>query len=175
MEVVRRLRVLGAGVATPEAMAEVTKALLHKREGVQSVAAQVLGTWGGRESVTLLRSWLLDCMTRPNGWAVQGVAVRQLAHNVGPEDVDWVMDLCFSVVGPLKKHLLLPLVMALPPEAARVRLTAGLSSPEWADRQAAVKAIGNMKYDDRLDLLKPLTVDPDPRVANSACLLSARS
>jgi hypothetical protein len=67
---------------------------------------------------------------------------------------------------------LLQLVLALPPESARVRLVAELASQDSVNRQAAVKAIGNMPYPDRVLLIQPLRDDPDAHVRSSAKLLS---
>ena len=171
-ELAVHLRTLGEEAPTPERRAEVTAALAHKREGIQSVAAQVLGRWGGGESVEALRTWLRECERRKYGWSVRGVAVRELTKWVGAQDAGWVLQLYFGAPDQLSKHELLPLVLALPAEAARERLVAGLHDPAWANRQAAVKVIGNMPYADRRALLRPLVDDPDHEVQKSARFLS---
>jgi HEAT repeat protein len=153
---------------TPTSRAEVLAALHHKREGIQSIAAQVLGAWGSRDSVAPLRDWLLECQQRDSGWAVRGVAVRQLAQLVEAADAEWVLDLYLSVPGWIAKHELLPLVAALTPEVARARLVHALRDPDWTNRHAAVKAIGNMAFPDRRHLLLPLIDDPDRNVRKSA-------
>ena len=159
---------------TPETRAEVVAALKHKREGIQSIAAQVLGAWGTRDSVPPLRDWLLECQERDSGWAVRGVAVRQLAQLVEAVDADWILDLYFSVPGWIAKHELLPLVRALNPEIARAHLVRALRDEDWTNRHAAVKAIGNMAFPDRRRLLVPLIDDPDRNVQKSARALSQR-
>lgn len=169
---VNELRSLGSRRPTPERRAAVARALSSKFEGVQSVAAQVLGEWGDRESIDALHAWLLSCLERPFGWAVRGVAVRALARTIGTEDIGWALDLYFGVAGVLQKHELLPLVLALPPETARDRLVAELRNAGWENRQAAAKAIGNMGYSDRMELLSALADDPQPQVRRSAKLLS---
>ena len=171
-ELTAHLRSLGEEPPSPERRVEVMAALTHKREGIQSTAAQVLGRWGGRESVEALCGWLRECERRKYGWSVRGVAVRELAKLVGAQDVEWVLELYFGAPSQLAKHELLPLVLALPADAARSRLIAGLRDPDWANRQAAVKAIGNMAYPDRRTLLRPLIDDPDREVQKSARYLA---
>src|SRR5690348_2838346 len=140
------LRSLGELQPTPERRAEVELALRHKREGIQSVAARVLGQWGGRESVSALRHWLISSLARESGWSIRGVAIRELARLVEPGDAQWVLDLYFGVQDRLVKHELFFLAKALDPESARAELVARLRDPDWSNRQAAVKAIGNMAH-----------------------------
>ena len=68
----------------------------------------------------------------------------------------------------MPKHELLWLVTGLPPAAARERLVAALRDSRWDNRQAAVKAIGNMEYPDHSQLLRTLHNDPDKQVRASA-------
>lgn len=162
------LRALAARPATPERRAAAASALRSKFEGVQAAALDAIGQWGGRESVDALRGFLIDAMSRTSGWAIRSVAVRNLIPLVGAEDAGWVLDLYFGVAGALVKHELVRLVIALPPDAARARLVAELRSPDRLNRQAAVKAVGNMAYPDRRVLLWPLRDDPDAFVSKSA-------
>jgi len=157
---------------TPDARAEVVAALKHKREGIQSIAAQVLGAWGTRDSIPPLRDWLTDCSTRDSGWAVRGVAVRGLAKLVGSQDATWILDMYFSAPDWIAKHELFPLVRSLSPQVARERLVAALRDPSWINRHAAVKAIGNMPFPDRRHLLLPVIEDPHETVQKSARFLS---
>lgn len=122
-----------------------------------------------------LRRFLAAAYDRPFGWAVRGVAARALTRLVGAADVDWVLDLYFGVEDALEKHELVPVVLALPPEAARARLVAELSSPDPLNRQAAVKAIGNMAFPDRCELLSVLRDDPDSFVSRSATFLARQT
>jgi len=168
----QRLRLLGADPPTVEARAEVVAGLSSKWEGVQAVAAGVLAGWGDRECIEQLRSFLTQCFEREFGWAIRGVVVRALRPIVTAADADWILDLYFSVAGVLAKHELLWLVVALPPAAARERLVGALSDGQWENRQAAAKAIGNMDYADRRQLLRPLCNDPDDPVRRSARLLA---
>jgi HEAT repeat protein len=153
----------------------VVAALSSKWEGVQAVAAQVLGSWGDRECVERLREFLEGCFDRRYGWAIRGVVVRSLRRVVTAEDVGWVLDLYFSLPGWLPKHELLWLVTALPPRAARDRLVAALRDSRWDNRHAAVKAIGNMDYPDRRELLLQLRGDPEEEVRRSVRLLAGRA
>ena len=166
------VRLLGQQVATAERRADVMAALGSKWEGVRSVALDTLGRWGGSESLTALRRFLEEAFGREAGWAIRGVAIRNLIPMVAAGDADWVLDLYFKRPSALEKHELLHLVLALPAERARARLVAELASPDPTNRQAAVKAIGNMPYLDRRLLIRPLRDDPDPRVRSSAKSLS---
>ncbi len=144
-----------------------------KWEGVQATAVRVLAGWGDRDAVGLLSQLLTRSFDRTHGWSLRGVIVHALRPVVTAEDVDWVLDLYFTLPGLMPKHELLWLVTALPPAAARDRLVAALRDPRWDNRQAAVKAIGNTDYPDRRQLLWPRRDDPDPQVRASARLLSA--
>ncbi len=174
-QVTARLRQIGATRPTPEARAEVAAALSSKWEGVQAVAANILGAWGDRESVEYLRQFLVRCFDREYGWAIRGVVVRALRPIVSETDVGWLLDLYFGLKGQLSKHELLWLVTRLPPQAARERLVYALRDPRWENRQAAVKAIGNMGYPDRRQLLLPLRDDLSQDVRASARHLAARA
>ena len=166
------VRSLGQQVATTERRAEVMAALANKWEGVQSVALDALGRWGGSDSLTALRRFLEEAFGRDAGWSIRRVAIRNLIPMVTAEDTDWVLGMYFKRPTALEKHELLELVLALPPESARARLVAELASPDPINRQAAVKAIGNMPYADRVLLIRPLGDDSDQRVRSSAKVLS---
>jgi hypothetical protein len=169
---VAHLRALSQEPPNPERRAEVMSALANKWEGVQSVALDALGRWGGHESGIALRAFLEQAFKREAGWAIRGVAIRGLARLVTAEDVDWVLDLYFGPITALEKHELLPVVLSLPAQPARARLVSELGSLHPTNRQAAVKAIGNMPYPDRRMLVRTLLHDPNPSVTSSAKLLS---
>ncbi|MCY2944430.1 MAG: HEAT repeat domain-containing protein [Planctomycetota bacterium] len=173
-ELTERLRRLGTRRPSPEARTEVLAGLSSKWEGVQVVATGVLGRWGDRESVERLREFLSECFGREAGWGIREVIVRALRPAVTEADVGWVLDLYFRLEGWLPKHELQWLVIALPPRAARARLVAALRDPRWDNRHAAVKAIGNMDYPDRRELLLALRADPDEDVRRSVQLLAER-
>lgn len=167
-----RLRQLGARRPTPEARAEVVAALSNKWEGIQSVAAGVLGRWGDRESVEQLRQFLVRCFDREYGWGIRKAVVGALMPVVTEADVDWVLDLYFRLEGWLPKHELLWLVAALPPRAARDRLVTALRDPRWENRHAAIKVIGIMDYPDRRELILPLQSDTHEQVRRSVRALA---
>lgn len=173
-ELTTRLRALGGKRPTVESRAEVATALRSKWEGVQAVAVEVLAAWGDRECVEQLRQFLTSCFERPHGWGIRHAVVRQLQPIITREDVDWILDLYFRLPGLLSKHELLWLVVALPVAAARGRLLDGLHDPQWDNRHAAVKAIGNMEYLDRWQLLNELRNDPDGNVRASVDALAPR-
>src|SRR5262249_23113548 len=64
------LRSLGQRPPTPEARAEVESYLTSKWQGLQAIAAEVLGTWGGRESARLLRELLVRSYQEKRWWAI---------------------------------------------------------------------------------------------------------
>ena len=167
-----RLRHLGSLKPNEERMSVAEEALSSKWEGVQSVALQVFGGWGGEKAIHLIRRFLEGAFVREHGWSIRKVAVTELAKLVGPDDVDWVLDLYFSRPGVLGKHELLPIVLSLPPAKAKAGLVRGLSSNDPTIRQAAVKAVGNMPFNDRKALLTPLHRDEDKEVQASAKALS---
>jgi HEAT repeat protein len=152
----------------PKQFRMVREALEDKLEGVQSAALKALGAWGDEESCKLLRMFLIKSFDKPLGWSVRGVAVKALRPNVGKKDVGWLLDLYFDLPCALTKHELLQLVIALPPDTARRHLTKGLSDPQAVNRQAAVKAIGNMPFHDRLQLIAQARNDQDDSVRNTA-------
>ena len=152
----------------------MTAALDSKWEGIQAAGLKVLGAWGGRPSIDLLKTFLQDAFQREAGRSIRGVAIRNLAPLLDSRDADWVLQLYFSRPTVTTKHEILPLVLRLPTAAARRRLVAGLRSQDWMNRRAAAVAIGNMPYADRHELIRPLCDDPNDSVRKSACLLSDR-
>jgi hypothetical protein len=115
------LRSLAGQKPTPERLAMISAALDSKFDGIQSVALQVLGKWGGTESVDLLRDFLSQAFTRDYGWSIRGVAVKALARHLGPTDAQWVLNLYFGLPNALFKHEIFPLVIKLPIFAAYER------------------------------------------------------
>jgi hypothetical protein len=136
-----RVRYLGTRKATPERRAEVEEALSSKWEGVQSVAAQTLGGWGGRESVDVLRRWLDSLNDRPAAWSLVGVAADALASCVGDDDVDWVVEDYVRLPQTLERHDRLAILVALPREKTTTRLRAELRSADPGRRDAAEGAL----------------------------------
>jgi HEAT repeat protein len=159
---VAELRALGATKPTPERRAIVRDALFHKREGVQSVAAQVLGSWGGQESVAELRLWLARLDERHEPFiGPRGVAISQLARCIGPEDSEWSLDLYFGQNGITATHEYLPLARAVDPEHARPRIERELQDANPVKRHAALKLIRWMQLPDSASLASPLVNDAD--------------
>jgi HEAT repeat protein len=155
------LRSLGECPPTPELRKEVEGYLFNKWEGLQSVAAQVLGAWGGPESARALQGLLLRTYEREAAWSIRGVAVWALAESVDERDVEWVLDLFFSIKGVVPKHELVPLVAALPVPAARQRVEGEARSADRDNRQAAMAAITRMPFPDKVELLERMAGDPD--------------
>jgi HEAT repeat protein len=174
-ELVTSLRALGTQKATPQRRAVVREALGHKSEGAQSVAAQVLGLWGGRESVADLREWLGQLDRHEPFIGPRGVALEALARCVGPEDVDWMLELYFGQDSVLATHEYLRLACAVDPTLARPRIVAELSHDSAIRRHAAVKLISWLRYTDTADLVRPLLADEDEftRAAARAVLAGA--
>ena len=166
------LRAIVGAAPTPALRAQISDALASKFEGLQAIALDALGAWGDEASLAEIQAFLRSAFGRKRGAAIRGVASRNLIPHLASRDVAWVLDLYFSLPQALEKHELLPLVLALPPEAAKARLVAAFRDPLPANRQAAVKAIGNMPYPDRAQLLRPLSEDPAPSVSKSARRLS---
>jgi hypothetical protein len=136
-----RVRYLGTLKATPERRAEVEQALLSKWEGVQSVAAQTLGRWGGRESVDVLRRWLDSLNDRPAAWSLVGVAADALASCVGDDDVDWIVGDYARLPQTLERHDRLAILVALPRKKTKARLKSELRSADPGRRDAAEVAL----------------------------------
>ena len=84
-----------------------------KWEGVQVVAARVLGKWGGRSSVELLRQWLMDYYARKSrNMGVERVACEALLACYEPQDVAWILDLYFNNPKKLYSYML-PLTLPI--------------------------------------------------------------
>src|SRR6266487_3745017 len=109
-----RLREFGTNPPTDTARDDVVNALHSKFEGIQAVAAEVLGAWGDARSKDALREWFLKTIPRPNGWAIRSVGVRELARLATAEDASWVLDTYFGTEDGLLQHELLRLAAALP-------------------------------------------------------------
>ena len=90
------MRELKGQLPSKDNYAEAEAALESKWEGIRSLAAQVLGLWGGRHAVDVLKRALLAA---PPGSSLRRVAMTELGRCVGPEDTGWILDLYFD--GPL--------------------------------------------------------------------------
>jgi hypothetical protein len=101
---------IGGGKPTAAKRELVAQGLASKWEGTQSIAIQALAAWGDRQSVDQIRMFLEGAFARKSGWAVRGVAVRALAGVVGPQDADWISELCRSRSSGLERHELRQLV-----------------------------------------------------------------
>lgn len=172
-ELTRQIRECADAPPSPHRRALVREALQSKWEGVQSVAIQTLGAWGDSDSRALLRETIERLDEREHGWSIGGVAVRALAECISDDDADWALDRLFALDGVLAKHAFLPVVLALPLHSARERLLEEASSPRRDDRQAAMKALGNMDFPDRDQLLARFLGDDDEQIRDGARLLLA--
>ncbi|MEQ9661051.1 MAG: hypothetical protein RLN87_00700 [Parasphingopyxis sp.] len=88
-------------------------ALQSKWEGDQSLAIQVLGQWGGRRSIDILRRFLETSYEKPMSWAVRKVSVRALANTIEQEDAEWIERLHASRSNNIEKFELRPLLERL--------------------------------------------------------------
>ena len=66
-----RLRALLKDRPGPAAWSDVRDALDSKWEGIQSLALQVLGVWGGHDAVATIKTFLLATSARQNAWAIR--------------------------------------------------------------------------------------------------------
>jgi hypothetical protein len=173
-ELARRVRECSEAPTSERCRALVEEALGSKWEGVQSVALQVLGTWGDAQSRALLRSAIEQLDARQYGWSIRGVAVRALSACVTSDDADWALDRLFALEGELAKHEFLPVVRALPVDSVQTRLLVEASSSNRDDRQAAMKAIGNMDIPGRDEVLSRFREDEDEHIRLGARLLLDR-
>jgi HEAT repeat protein len=159
-----RLRELGRRPPTPEARVAVLQALQSKFEGIQSVAADVLATWGDESSKKALRHWVHDTAARPNGWAIHSVAVRALSRLLTASDTTWVLDLYFSASDGLLQHRLVPLAAALPAVPAKEQVMSKAGDPNPRIRHAATKVLVRSSWGEPKELLRPFRADSDAMV-----------
>jgi len=158
------LRELSTLPPTPEARTEVMQALHSKFEGIQAVAAEVLGAWGDAASKSALRDWFLDTSARPYGWAIRSVGVRELARLATAEDTDWVLDLYFGASDGLMQHELLRLAAALPAVPAKERVVAKARDSNARVRHSAMKILVWSSWGEPKELLRPFARDADPAI-----------
>lgn len=137
-----------------------------KWEGVQVVAARVLGKWGGRRSVELLRNWLIGYYDRKSrNMGVERVASEALLACYEAQDVAWILDLYFSKPKKLYSY---SLPLTLPIELVQDRILAESKHPEVAHRRAALEAIIRKDFPNRCNVLKQLTSDPNKTLSGEA-------
>jgi hypothetical protein len=159
-----RLRDLATVPPTPKARDEVTQALSSKWEGVQAVAAEVLGAWGDPLSKNTLREWFMETIHRPLGWAIRSVAVRELARLATGDDARWVLDLYFETDDGLLQHELLRLAAALPAASAMDLVLTKARNANARVRHSALKILVWSSWGEPKDLLRPFAKDPDPLI-----------
>ncbi len=153
--------------------AEVEAALESKWEGVRSLAAQVLGHWGGRHAVGALKRALLAA---PPGSSLRKVAMMELGRCVGPEDAGWILDLYFD--GPLtgtdQHYVRRELLSKQPGPRLRDRVRREARSEHAGHRLAAAYALvfAATPVPGAQEVLHDLSADPVRDVSRAAQLLS---
>jgi len=150
---VEGLRSLLASTPSDERRARVLAGLQSKYEGAQSVATQVLGVWGDRESVEMLRQRLVSLLARSDAFALRGVTVAALARWIAPVDTNWVLDLYFSRPDWYAKYELFELASAVDAATGRSRVLTELRGPDPLNREAAARVIGRVRYSDWRELI----------------------
>jgi hypothetical protein len=165
-----KLRALRDTRKTNEAEAFVSQMLTDSREGLQSGALQVLGSWGEREDKKRIVEFLIAKHTPRNRhkFALRGVAIRALQPLIVPDDAPWLLDLCFAQTELPDRHALFSLFARLTPETTRTYLVSKLSGSAALDRWAAARAIMAIPFPDRKKLLTVLLTDRDRLVRETA-------
>ncbi len=164
---VQELRTL-ASARPRRADREIVRAALDSKwEGLQSVAAQTLGSWGDRESVELLRDLWIRCINRKNGSSLRSVVARSLAACVGAQDANWVLDFYFDSFKGSHSELGI-VVTSLPFETTRKRLLEESHSPLRDRRYATLVVLGRLPVPDRRALLKRFVDDEDDDIRSVA-------
>ena len=159
-----RLREFGTSPPADTAWDEVIDALQSKFEGIQAVAAEVLGAWGDARSKAALRDWFLKTIPRPNGWAIRSVGVRELARLATADDTGWILDTYFGTEDGLLQHELLRLAAALPASAARETVETKARDADPRVRHSALKVLVWTSWGEPKELLRPFASDPDPLI-----------
>src|SRR5215813_10688081 len=88
---------LAKSAPSPSGLDAVTAALDSKWEGIQAAGLKVLGAWGGRRSIKLLKGFLQEAVQREAAWSIRGVAIRNLAPLLDSRDAKWVLQLYFTL------------------------------------------------------------------------------
>jgi len=96
--------------AMPERRRLLKQALSSKWEGTQAHAIKALAAWGDRDSIGTIRDFLTAAFERKSGWGVRTVAIRELVPIIGPEDVNWIVELYRSRSNGLERHELRTLI-----------------------------------------------------------------
>ncbi len=159
-----RLREFGTSPPSDSTRDEITHALESKFEGIQAVAAEVLGAWGDAVSKATLREWFLETIPRPNGWAIRSVGMRELARLADASDAGWVLDLYFGTKDRLLQHELLRLAAALPVIPAKETVGQKARDPDARVRHSALKILVWSSWGEPKELLRPFASDPDPLI-----------
>lgn len=142
----------------------MSTALSSKFEGIQAVAAEVLGAWRDDRSKRALRDWFSATLEREHSWAIRGVAMRELAPMLKSEDADWVLNLYFSASNHLLQFELLALASALPDKPGKVLVYEKARDSNPVVRHAALMVLVRSSWGAPIDLLRPFANDPDPKV-----------
>lgn len=165
-----RLRSIGKSRPNILTHNEVEEALYSKWQGVQSVAAQVLGEWGDKKSKGTLVDYLLKYENQSYGFRINSVVIKSLIPCVTEKDSEWILDTYFSKKKTIDQHDYFHLALALPQGSIRSRLVKELKSDEMVNRFGAVKLLGNCTFDDRSQLLNRMSADESDQVRSCARL-----
>lgn len=165
-----RLKALRGARKTSDAAAFVHEMLASKFEGLQSVAIQILSSWGQKDDKTAIRNFLLHTYKKRPGWGgpIRLTAISALEHFIAADDATWLPDLCFSQNQMANRHELFRLFSKLTPDATRSYLQGKFDSADSLDRWAAARAVMAIRFPDQKKLLTPLLTDSDRSVRDTA-------
>jgi hypothetical protein len=163
-----RLKLLKGSKKNGDAKKFVHEMLGSKFEGQQSLAIQVLGSWGMADDKEAIKGVLLGSSSHYHRTVVL-VAIHALGNLITPKDSSWLLDSCFALTEMTDRHfLLLHLFPKLTPETTREFLVHRLISSSELDRWAAARAIMAIRFPDQEKLLRPLLQDSDRWVRETA-------
>jgi hypothetical protein len=169
------LHQIGALPPTDALRKAVEQQLSHKHNGVQTIAARVLTTWGGHEVLSVLYEWFLRNST---GHQLRSEAAQLIAEILRPtaNDTQWAIERFLSLPGYSARFDFLAAVAAVSSSRATPMFRSAWKSADRDLKHAILVAMSEMRAAEANGFFRRALEDEDDYIRElSECFLGFRS
>jgi HEAT repeat protein len=170
-----RIRTIAEGEPSSSARDELEAALRSKHHGVRVIAAQALGTWGGRRSVEALKAAFERDLGLRRHFSLRKQYLSALAQCYHEQDIPWILDVHFApeVKHPDSHFIRRELIATMSHRQIRDRVLEEAKSPD-PDRRlkaAHVLVFTNDPFPGAEEVLNRMLQDPVKAIRKKARML----